>query len=326
MERIPAFPPHIPPLPATAHRPLWSVMIPVYNAVAFLPEAMESILQQQQPEKYMQIEVIDDASTDADVEALVKKIGKGRVGYYRQPENRGSLRNFETCINRSRGQLVHLLHADDKVLPGYYQKMEGLFSQNPEAGAAFCRYRCINENGKKIYEKGKERSNDGILQNWLTTIAERQRLQYATITVRREVYENLGSFYGITYGEDWEMWVRIARYYPVAYTPEILAEYRTHTLSISSTKFLTAGHLQDLQTAMHLIRQHLPEALRDAVFNRSRKYYACYGLKIAEELLKNSHSDDVLRAQVKQALALYRGPILYWLIGKLFLKQILFRR
>jgi len=30
------------------------------------------------------------------------------------------------------------------------------------------------------------------------------------MVVKREVYEKLGGFYGVEYGEDWEMWVRIA--------------------------------------------------------------------------------------------------------------------
>ena len=59
--------------------------------------------------------VLCDGSTDLDVEALVMSLGKGRVKYYRQPQNVGSLRNFETCINRANGHLVHLLHGDDRV-------------------------------------------------------------------------------------------------------------------------------------------------------------------------------------------------------------------
>jgi hypothetical protein len=48
-------------------------------------------------------------------EELVKKVGKGRVSYFRQKQNVGSLRNFETCINRSRGKYIHLLHGDDEL-------------------------------------------------------------------------------------------------------------------------------------------------------------------------------------------------------------------
>src|SRR5438270_4853541 len=95
-------PPLILPL-TLQNRPRWSVMIPVYNCAPFLPQTLHSVLQQDLSEAEMQIEVVDDASTDADVEAIVQEIGNGRVRYFRQPQNRGSLKNFETCLNRAEG-------------------------------------------------------------------------------------------------------------------------------------------------------------------------------------------------------------------------------
>src|SRR5438874_3558639 len=133
-------------LPVTLqNRPRWSVMIPVYNCALFLPQTLRSVLQQDLGVADMQIEVVDDASTDADVKTLVEEIGKGRIQYFRQPQNVGSLKNFETCLNRTKGHLVHLLHGDDKVRNGYYKKMDVLFQQYPHIGAAFCRYAYINE-------------------------------------------------------------------------------------------------------------------------------------------------------------------------------------
>src|SRR5690349_14574480 len=119
--RIPQAPPVIPALEETGgrERPLWSVMIPAYNCAGYLPQALESVLCQDIGKDRMQIAVMDDYSTDADLARLVQDIGGGRVEYFRQPENVGSLRNFETCLRRSRGRLVHLLHGDDKVLPGF---------------------------------------------------------------------------------------------------------------------------------------------------------------------------------------------------------------
>ena len=113
--RIPQKPPVISVLPNHITRPLWSVMIPTYNCSHYLIDNIRSVLAQDPGAEYMQIEVVDDFSTDADIEALVLEIGKGRVGFYRQPENVGSLRNFETCLNRATGHYIHLLHGDDQV-------------------------------------------------------------------------------------------------------------------------------------------------------------------------------------------------------------------
>jgi glycosyltransferase involved in cell wall biosynthesis len=220
VDRIPLSPPVIQPLPAGINRPRWSVMIPVYNCATYLKETLTAVLQQALPQEEMQIEVVDDCSTDVDVAALVADMSGGRVRYFRQPHNVGSLRNFETCINRATGHLIHILHGDDLVKPGYYASIQRLFDRFPEIGAAFCRYAYVGESSKPLYLRDPEMDTAGILDNWLLRLAQRQRLQYCTVTVKREVYERLGSFYGVDYGEDWEMWMRIACHYPVAYEPE----------------------------------------------------------------------------------------------------------
>lgn len=323
MTHTPSSPPVIPPLAPDQERPLWSVMIPVYNCAAFLEEALKSVLIQAPSEEEMQIEVVDDASTDTDVEALVKQVGKGRIQYYRQPHNIGSLRNFETCINRSRGKYIHLLHGDDKVRKGYYKKIEELFDRFPEAGAAFCRYSCVDEHGQKVYIKSPEMKQEGILQNWLESIGRHQRIQYAAITVRREVYEQLGGFFGVKYGEDWEMWVRIAKNYPVAYTPDILAEYRKHMASISGSKFISGEYLQDLRSAMMLIQDHLPETRRKTILRSSKRHYAYYALRVAKMLWQRLHKQEVVNTQVRHALKLHQSPMLYFSILRLYLAIIL---
>lgn len=326
MERIPSSPPVIQPLANTEDRPFWSVMIPVYDCSQYLPETLESVLAQGVAPEDMQIEVIDDASTDADVEGIVNSIGKGRVKYFRQEQNVGSLINFVTCINRAQGKVVHILHGDDRVRIGYYQKMGELFHKYPEAGAAFSRFRYIDEKGEKMHDQRPEVQEDGILENWLLKISEYQRIQYAAISVRREVYEALGGFYGVTYGEDWEMWVRIARYYPIAYTPDVLAEYRKHSSSISGQKFVNGHYLLDLLRVMGYIQNYLPTEQRDKLLKKSKKFYAHYGLRVANQVWHTSHNKSGVQQQVKQTLSLHSDLLLYWKIGKIYLKMLLNRK
>lgn len=323
MQRIPASAPQIPPLPTNTIRPLWSVMIPVYNCSAYIPIVLESVLKQDLGADQMQIEVVDDASTDTNVEELVQKIGKGRVSYYRQVENVGSLRNFETCINRSKGRLVHLLHGDDNVRPGFYKKMSHLLEKYPEAGAAFCRNSFIDESGKVTILSKEESKTDGILNNWLIKSGQRQRNQYVSTVVRREVYEKLGSFYGMTYGEDWEMWVRIAKEYPIAYTPEVLSEYRGHAGSISSSKAFNFQLAKDLKTAIALILNHIPENERADVSRKSRIHCARFIIGTANAIWSSSRSLSLINKQMTQALSLSYHPAVIFRIVKFYIKIII---
>jgi glycosyltransferase involved in cell wall biosynthesis len=75
----------------------------------------------------MQIEVVDDHSTKDDPEAVVRELAGDRVSFYRQSENVGYIKNFETCLQRSRGKLIHLLHSDDCVKDEFYCKLQQAF-------------------------------------------------------------------------------------------------------------------------------------------------------------------------------------------------------
>lgn len=322
-ERTPQQPPRILPV-ETTDRPRWSVMIPVYNAGQYLRQTLESVLMQAPSESEMQIEVIDDCSTDIDVQQLVRDVGKGRVGYYRQPYNVGSLRNFETCLNLSKGYYIQLLHSDDLVHQGFYQTLESLFNQYEEIGAAFCRYRYIDENGDVIFYPEAEAPMECVLENWLARLAERQRIQYVSIAVKRSVYEELGGFYGVHYGEDWEMWARIATRHKFGYTPTVLASYRRHLNSISGNAFTTGQNIRDLDFVMKKINEYLPAGSRKQALRTARKFYSFYAVRTASMLWDKFKNSRGAVAQIKEAWRLHRDPLLVWAILKVFVKIMLF--
>ena len=114
----------IAPLPQIGSRPFWSVMIPTYNCAEYLAQTLQSVLAQDMGPDWMQIEVIDDCSNNDDPEAVVRDVGRGRVAFHRKPKNAGAIANFNSCLERSRGHFVHILHGDDTVIGGYYECIE----------------------------------------------------------------------------------------------------------------------------------------------------------------------------------------------------------
>ena len=319
-------PPLIAPVEGLESRPLWSVMIPAYNCYDTLGETLSSILIQDPGEQLMQIQVVDDGSTDGDVRELVERLGNGRVEYFRKEQNEGSLANFETCINRAKGKLIHLLHGDDRVRNGYYERIGSLFEKHPHIGAAFCRFTTIDDSGKTLWNHGKEMNEDGILDNWLHKIASRQRLQYCTITVKREVYEKLGGFYGVTFGEDWEMWVRIAAHFEVAYTPEILAEYRIHSNSISYRAYSSAKHVEDMHWVIDSIQKWLPENERSTLRNQAKKNYAEYAIEIANGFWHNTGNKKITHKLIIETAKLHLSKEIISKMMKIYAKMLINRR
>jgi glycosyltransferase involved in cell wall biosynthesis len=270
----------IPPVPENTPRPLWSVMIPTYNCANYLRETLTSVLAQDPGSDLMQIEVIDDCSTKDDAQAVVEELGKGRVGFYRQPQNVGHTKNFETCVTRSRGQLVHLLHGDDCVKEGFYRKLQLAFEENPEIGAAFCRPILMDENSHSLGTWKLEEPESGILSNWLERIAVDQCIQTPSIAVRRDVYEKLGGFdTRLSWVEDWEMWVRIAAHYSMWYEVEPLALYRIHSSSNTGRYIQTGENIRDLRRAIQIMQPYLPSLVAKQLSNQARENWALYGIQ-----------------------------------------------
>jgi len=296
------------PVPSEVQRPLWSVMIPTYNCAEYLRETLASVLAQDLDPDLMQIEVIDDCSTQDDPKAVVEELGKGRVEFYRQPQNVGYIKNFETCVQRSRGHLVHLLHGDDRVRPGFYQKLQQGFEQSPDIGAAFCRCIYMEPDGHWEALTNLEQRTSGIIENWLEKIATGQRLLTPSAVVRRQVYEKLGGFDTrfICTGEDWEMWVRIATSYPVWYEAEPLAEYRVRRPGSLSGNTTRSGRFsQDMIIATEIIESYLPRYVSNEeskrLIKQARKLSAFWALEAANCALLDMDF-FAFTTQVQQAL------------------------
>ncbi len=321
---IQALPPQIPAV-NEGNRPLWSVMIPTYNCANYLRETLQGILDQDPGPEIMQIEVVDDHSTKDDPEAVVEELGKGRISFFRQEKNVGSLKNFETCLRRSKGYLVHQLHGDDKVLDGFYSKMQLLFESNSTIGAAFCRHAFIDSQGNFLSHSKIEREESGILDNWLVRIAQQNRIQTPSIVVKREVYENLGAFRSVHYGEDWEMWVRIASKYDVGFEPTPLAAYRKHNASISGQYIRTAQNIRDIQKVINIINEYLPEDQKKSLKIHASKHYANQAFKMAKGLKKNFNDKTGARAQLKEAIKMNKDPEFLLQISKFYIKMVLKR-
>lgn len=299
----------IPAITDEEPRPLWSVMIPTYNCSNYLRTTLLSVLAQDPGADLMQIEVVDDCSTKDDPKSVVEELGKGRVTFYRQPKNVGFLNNFDTCIQRSRGKLVHVLHGDDCVREGFYRKLQAAFDSHPEIGAAVCRCIHMDERGHWQFITALAEPVSRLYSNWVEQIAAVHHIQPPSIVVKREVYEVLGGFdHRICCAcEDWEMWSRIAAHYSIWYEVEPLALYRKQTQSLTNQCIRTGNNLRDYRQVIDLIHHYLPQEQADRISQMSLEHNALCAIDIASGLVK---SGDISTAmiQLKGGLQLSTSP------------------
>ncbi|WP_052754503.1 glycosyltransferase [Calothrix sp. 336/3] len=299
--------PKIEPVLETS-RPFWSVMIPTYNCAEYLRETLKSVLAQDPGAEYMQIEVIDDFSTKDDSEAVVREIGEGRVTFYRQPQNSGIAINFTTCIQRAKGQWVHILHGDDMVAPGFYRQMQASLEKQETVGAAFCRQIFVDENTQWQGLSYLEQLNPGILTNFIERLAIAQRIETPSIVVRRDVYEKLGGFHlELSHAADWEMWKRIATYYPVWYEPQPLVYYRRHGASDTSRLLTTGANVVDKRKSIEITERYLPRYLAKTLSDQARRVSAIAAIQTAKHMLFREDKNAAI-AQIYQGLQCSEHP------------------
>ncbi|MBE9224572.1 glycosyltransferase [Phormidium sp. LEGE 05292] len=314
-------PPSINSVAENFNRPFWSVMIPTYNPKKYLEETLRSVIEQAPSYDQMQIEVIDNCSSEVDTEAIVKEIGKGRVAFYRQSYNVGMAGNWNTCINRARGHWIHILHDDDLVLPGFYSYLRSALEKDESAGAAFCRHIYIDYDGHWTNFSPLEMKTAGIFLNSLERFAGGVSVQCASIVVKRSVYEKLGGFdEELKYMPDNEMWKRIAVHYPIWYEPQPLACYRSNPYSVTASLFKTRLIIADGFKVIAKFNSYLPETIAPQLIEKTKEEMASLSISqirctIAmwdlggamaqiQELLRSNHSWKAIKQTI---------PLIVWI-------------
>ncbi len=296
------------PVDSNVRRPTWSVMIPTYNCAATLGETLSSVLEQDLGPAQMQIEVVDDSSDRDDPEAIVRDVGAGRVQFFRQQQNVGLVRNFATCLQRSRGHYVHLLHGDDFVLAGFYDALQRGFESDASVGAAFCRWMIVDEasNMRRIAEPRQDHA--GELIDAAVHLAAEQHIVTPSIAVRRDVYELLGGFdERLECAEDWEMWIRIASQFKVWYEPAVLAAYRSHPESNTGRHHRLAEELRYTAMVIDMVGPYLPPERAEQVARTARRNYARTAVSNARHFSAGGDR-EAARAHLRLAVELSRSP------------------
>ena len=186
-----------------------AVIIPTYNRVTYLVEAIKSALGQD----YLgtSVIVVDDGSTDQTKDVCMNLLGEfpGRFRYEFQ-ENRGcaSARNCGLTLIDESVEYVCFLDSDDRLLPGKLAREVGLLQKNPDADFSYSS--CIlfdDSTGQEHHQEvaASRRPEDFALELFLTNEAKVSSMLYRARIFRRFRFRE-----DLKYNEDSELLQRIA--------------------------------------------------------------------------------------------------------------------
>jgi GT2 family glycosyltransferase len=261
--------------------PLVSIVVPVWNGETHLRESLDSILTQTYP--HLEVIVVDDASTDSTPEILASYGDRIRV--HRQQSTRGIYGNANDGIALARGELVGVFHADDVYLENMVEREVDWLRAHPEAGAVYCCVIFVDSQGREFARQELPPEVRGNRQleypEVLNVLLSRKNrfLGCPTALVRAAVYQDVGGYRDEQFKNtsDLEMWLRIARKYPLGVLEDQLLLYRRghgssseryHRLRTDEERFF---HIVDLELESPRGRaQASPEALRDYEAHRAQ--------------------------------------------------------
>jgi glycosyltransferase involved in cell wall biosynthesis len=232
--------------------PRVTVIIPTHNRASLLPRAINSVLAQTFTD--FELFVVDDASNDETAQ-VIQGFSDPRITYIRHEVNRGESESRNTGIRNARGEYIAYLDDDDEWVPEKLDKqVKVMDSSPPETGVVYtgCDYVELGTGRKlgtqKVYQRGR------VLEHLLT----KNFLPGPTALVRKKCFQKVGEYDPtVRYGPDWEMWIRIARYFDFEAIPEPLYRYSIHTNQLTANFELhIAGHERILELHSDLYRSH----------------------------------------------------------------------
>jgi glycosyltransferase involved in cell wall biosynthesis len=282
--------------------PRISVCIPTFQRATQLRTALGSVLVQTRPD--FEIVVYDDASSD-ETPQVVASVADARVRYFRQPRNVGISANRNSCLAVARGEYLAWLDADDVYEPDMLAVQSAVLERNPTVGLVHGAHHVIGADGRRLpdweqpfsedtVERGADAFRELVLSNYVAA---------PTVMVRRACYEQLGGYADelSRSGEDWEMWLRVALRYDIAYTATPLAFYRYHGASSSAATMATDERMRLDAAAVRRVleREH------DAIEDRERVERRAHAALAIKALLHSGNMFTLGRRRDAAAAALF---------------------
>jgi len=195
---------------------LISVIIPVYNRSAYLPTAVESVLQQTY--RNFELIIVDDHSEDETYYSIFPYLKDKRITYYYLNKNHGVSYARNYGIKKSSGEFIAFLDSDDYWLP---EKLEKQLNYMLSKNFHICQTEEIwIRRGKFVNPKKKHKKIEGDI---FKKSLELCIVSPSAVMIKREVFNKIGLFdENLKACEDYDLWLRASIHYKIGLLNEKL--------------------------------------------------------------------------------------------------------
>lgn len=270
-----------------------SIIIPTYDRVAYLRDAVGSVLAQTLTD--WELIVADDGSTDGTREYLATLSDpRIRVVHLEHCGRPARVRN--RAMDDARAPYIAFLDSDDWWEPEKLAVQLAALEAHPACGWSYTSLRRVDEQGREIpvFTSPPRIPEEGFI---LEDIARGDAGVFtSTLMVRRTLIAAAGGFdESLVVAEDFEFWIRLAERSPAAGVSRVLATRRRHADSHGARRH---DDFDNYNKVFRLVSARTPSARVRAVLRRRRAHWLAH---LATERSRGGQTGPALFA-LSQAL------------------------
>jgi glycosyltransferase involved in cell wall biosynthesis len=200
--------------------PKVTVLMPVFNGEKYVRSAIDSILAQSLPD--FEFLIINDGSSDDSVK-IIESYSDNRIRLVHNTSNQGVVKTLNRGLDLATGQYIARMDCDDISLPDRFAKQVHFMDTHPQIGACGTWVKTFGSSSKDDVWKFPSDPNMIRCRLLFETV-----LAHPSVIIRKNSFDKHNLRYDIAYlhAEDFELWKRASRLFPLANIPEVLVLYR----------------------------------------------------------------------------------------------------
>jgi glycosyltransferase involved in cell wall biosynthesis len=204
-----------------------SILMPVYNGMPYVRQAIESVLAQTLPN--WQCVIVNDGSRDGTRDYLATLSDRRFVTI--DQENAGISAAINRGLEHCTARYIARLDADDIALPTRLAEQVAFLEARPDVALVGTQVVPMGSCGAGSSLK-LPTTHEDIMSD---LVAARHAVAHSSVMIRADILRQIGGYWDLSFGEEYDLMLRIGEVAKLANLDQVLLQYRVHQSSMNGS-------------------------------------------------------------------------------------------